>query len=274
MADWNSPTLFVAAGEYEAIESILPMYRLDGARRLYTTNLSTAEMIKYACNAHLAMRISFINGLADLCDATGANLGSVTAGLEMDPRTGTAVHASLGWGGSCLPKDTAALVAHAKSLGLELPVVEGARRVNQQRIEATASILYEKLGSLAGHTVGILGLAFKPHTDDLRESPSLRLARYILQRGAAVRLYDPVANHDMARFLLDNHPQATCLPTPESVADGCEALVLGCPWEQILGADWEGLAALMVPPRLLVDSQKPIDRMGRHGAFRLRGNRN
>ncbi len=159
------------------------------------TDLRTAEMIKYASNAFLATKISFMNEVADICEALGADVKEVAAGMGYDARIGKYfLDAGLGWGGSCFPKDVQALAYMAKEKSLETPILDSVMNVNYDRRKAAVKRTQEMLGgSLKGKTIGLLGLAFKPNTDDMRDAPSIDIARELIEAGAKVRGYDPVA---------------------------------------------------------------------------------
>ncbi len=165
-----------------------------GKVAVVTTDLATAEIIKYAANAFLAMKISFANELAEFTEVVNADIIQVIKGVGLDRRIGTQfLQAGLGWGGSCFGKDTAALVASSREQGLDMSIIAAARNVNYSQRERMVAKLVRELGTVQDKTVGLLGLAFKPHTDDLRDAPALDIARRLLNRGACVRAHDPVA---------------------------------------------------------------------------------
>jgi len=217
---------------------------------LVTTDPISAEMIKYAANAFLALKISFINEIAGLCEKVGADVTEVARGIGLDPRIGPLfLQAGLGWGGSCFPKDTAALLAMAKEHGYEMPIVAAAREVNfRQRIRAVEK-LQEVLKGVRGRIIGILGLAFKPGTDDVRESPALDVIRILCERGAHVRAHDPVALENARRAL--NGLEVEFFSDPYALAEGAEALVLITDWPEYRRLDLARLAKVMRTPVLL-----------------------
>jgi UDPglucose 6-dehydrogenase len=161
---------------------------------LITTDLASAELIKYSANAFLSLKISFINEIAELAERVGADVVQIAKGIGSDARIGkNFLQAGIGWGGSCFGKDTAALVATGREYGLEMPIVRSAREVNARQRERVTEKLLAELKILKGRTIVLLGLAFKPFTDDLRDAPALDIARRLLERGAKVRVHDPVA---------------------------------------------------------------------------------
>jgi UDPglucose 6-dehydrogenase len=229
-----------------------------GAVPLISTDLASAELIKYAANAFLALKISYINEIGQLAEKVGADISQVARGIGLDARIGTRfLQAGIGWGGSCFGKDTAALISTASEYGLDMAIVKSARQVNQRQRERVVEKLLGELKLLKGRTVGLLGLAFKPHTDDLREAPALDVARHLLERGARVRVHDPVA---MDRFKKD-HPtlDVTLASDAYDVARDADALVLITEWPQYLDLNWESLAAGMRTP-ILLDTRHVLDR--------------
>lgn len=224
---------------------------------LITTDPTSAEMIKYAANAFLALKISFINEIAGLCEKVGADVTEVARGIGLDSRIGPRfLAAGLGWGGSCFPKDTAALIAVGKEHGYEMPIVEAARTVNFRQRERVVEKLQEALKGVRGRIVGILGLAFKPGTDDVREAPALDVVRLLLERGAHVRVHDPVAMMN-ARAALANIEGASEVEFMEDayhLAEGADALVLATEWREYRELNLERLAQLMRTP-VLVDGR-------------------
>ncbi|MCC7511816.1 MAG: UDP-glucose/GDP-mannose dehydrogenase family protein, partial [Anaerolineae bacterium] len=210
------------------------------------TDLRTAEMIKYASNAFLATKISFMNEVADICEAFGADVKEVAAGMGYDARIGKYfLDAGLGWGGSCFPKDVQALAYMAKEQSLETPILDSAMRVNYDRRKSAVKRTEELLGgSLKGKTVGLLGLAFKPNTDDMRDAPSIDIARELIEGGAKVRGYDPVAM-EVARPLL---PALEFCDNPYDMAAGCDALIVVTEWNEFKQLNLEKVKSLLKSP--------------------------
>jgi UDPglucose 6-dehydrogenase len=238
--------------------SYLPRPDRMGAVPLISTDIASAELIKYAANAFLALKISYINEIGLLAEKVGADISSVARGIGLDARIGTRfLQAGIGWGGSCFGKDTAALVATAKEYGLEANIVKSARDRNRQQRERVVEKLLEELNILKGRTVAILGLAFKPDTDDLREAPALDIAKMLIDRGARVRAHDPVA---MDRFKQENpDSKVTCCASAREAAEGADALILATEWLEYKELDWDAIRAVMSTP-VILDGRNILDR--------------
>ncbi|PZA06823.1 MULTISPECIES: UDP-glucose/GDP-mannose dehydrogenase family protein [unclassified Meiothermus] len=222
------------------------------------TDLASAELIKYAANAFLALKISFINEIAALAERVGADVTQIAKGIGLDARIGTRfLQAGIGWGGSCFGKDTAALIATAQDYGLSMPIVAAAREVNYRQRERIVEKLLAELKILKGRTVGLLGLAFKPHTDDLRDAPALDIARRLLERGVRVRVHDPVAMENAQRLFPDLELRY-CADALE-LAEEADALVLVTEWPQYREWPWERVASRM-RRRLLLDGRNFLDK--------------
>jgi UDPglucose 6-dehydrogenase len=210
------------------------------------TDLRTAEMIKYASNAFLATKISFINELADLCELVGADVKEVAAGMGYDARIGRHfLDAGLGWGGSCFPKDVEALAYMAKEKGLNPRILNQVMDVNYDRRKTVVEHLERLLdGSVRGKTIGLLGLAFKPNTDDMRDAPSIDISNSLVAAGANVRGYDPVARHTAAPLM----PAVEIFDDVYKMAQGCDALVVVTEWNEFKQLDLEKLKGLLECP--------------------------
>jgi UDPglucose 6-dehydrogenase len=220
---------------------------------LVVTDPTSAEMIKYVANAFLAIKLSYINEIAALCERVGADIGQVAHGIGLDRRIGRAyLDAGPGWGGSCLPKDTSALLAVAQEYGDNLLLVTAAREVNQRQRQRIVEKLQGELKVLRGTTIGILGLAFKEGTDDLRDSPALDIIQLLLARGAHLRLHDPAAL-PAARALLHDR-DVDFYDDPYALANGADALVLATPWPEYRELDLKQIAQSMRQP-VLVDAR-------------------
>jgi UDPglucose 6-dehydrogenase len=217
-----------------------------------TTDLVSAEMIKYAANAFLATKISFINEVASICELVGADVGSVAHGIGLDERIGSRfLRAGIGWGGSCFPKDVAALRAVAREYDHEPLLLDAAVAVNDRQRKQVIVKLQRDLHTLKGKRIALLGLAFKPNTDDLREAPSLQIARALEKRGARAIGYDPVAGKKASGML----PNFRVVFDPYEAVSGAHAAVVVTEWEEIRTLDLERAAALMEEPKLLVDGR-------------------
>ena len=241
-----------------AAPAFLPRPDTMEAVPLIATDLASAELIKYAANAFLALKISYINEIGLLAQRVGADVKSVAKGIGLDARIGTRfLQAGLGWGGSCFGKDTSALVSTAQEYGLEMPIVKAAKQINMRQREQVVDRLLEALKILKGRTVGLLGLAFKPNTDDLRDAPALDIARRLIERGAKVRAHDPVAL-DVARKNLPDLAVQWCEDVHQ-VADEADALVLVTEWPEYRELDWAVLKQKMRGP-VVVDGRHFLDR--------------
>ena len=259
LQDWFNPDRIVLGAEHGSdrdLNAVKEMYSNIESPFL-ETDITSAEMIKYANNAFLATRISFINEMASLCDAVGASIDAVSDGLALDARTGAKVFAGVGYGGSCLPKDVYALKHMAKSVGLNPSLLKTVASVNNQQRRLPLEKLNAKFGGrLDGLQVGVLGLAFKPGTDDVREAPSLEFIRELVQRGAKVRAFDPKATASASRLLPQDVEYAD---TPEEAAIGMQALVLLTEWRDIVRADWATISGRMLPPKYVFDGRNALD---------------
>jgi len=236
----------------------LPRPEDFGVVPLVATDLASAELIKYAANSFLALKISYINEIAQVAERVGADITQVAMGTGLDSRIGTRfLGAGIGWGGSCFGKDTAALLTTAREYKLDMPIVAAAREVNQRQRELVVEKLLDELRIIKGCTIGILGLAFKPETDDLRDAPAVDIAQRLMSRGARVRLHDPVA---MGR-LAESYPElaAYLRDDPADVVSGADAVVLATEWRQYRELDWKALAPTMRTP-ILLDGRHALDR--------------
>ena len=221
-----------------------PLY-LNAAPFLFTTR-RTAELIKYAANAFLATKVAFINEIADICEKAGADVQDVARGMGLDNRIGQKfLHAGPGFGGSCFPKDTLALVHTARTLGAPIGIVEAVESGNKRRKRGMVDKVVEACGgTVAGKTVAMLGLSFKQNTDDVRESAAIDIARALLAAGAVVRAYDPKAM-EKARPLM---PEATFCPNAYDCAQGASALVIVTEWDVYRALDLERLKGALAEP--------------------------
>jgi UDPglucose 6-dehydrogenase len=215
-------------------------------------DVASGEMIKLAANAALMTRISFINEIANVCEATGADVERVAEGIGLDRRIGPAfLRAGIGFGGSCFPKDSLALKQLAANSGYHFQLLNAVIEVNELQKRRVIGKLHRHLGSLRGTTVALLGLAFKPNTDDMREAPSLVLAGRLLAEGADVRAWDPVVDD------ADLHG-VEIVASPEEAAAGADALVLVTEWPELADVDWAAVAPTMRNP-LLIDGRNMLD---------------
>ncbi|QMS89321.1 UDP-glucose/GDP-mannose dehydrogenase family protein [Nostoc edaphicum CCNP1411] len=223
---------------------------------ILATDLSSAEMIKYAANAFLATKISFINEVANICDRVGADVTQVAKGIGLDSRIGNKfLQAGIGWGGSCFPKDVSALIHTADDYGYEAQLMKAAVSVNERQRLIALEKLQQVLKILKGKTVGLLGLTFKPDTDDLRDAPALILIEQLNRLGAKVKAYDPIISQTGMRHGLSGVLVET---DAERLADGCDALVLVTEWQQFSTLDYVKMAKLMAHP-VIIDGRNFLD---------------
>ncbi|MEH2255429.1 UDP-glucose dehydrogenase family protein [Nostoc sp.] len=223
---------------------------------ILATDLSSAEMIKYAANAFLATKISFINEVANICDRVGADVTQVAKGIGLDSRIGNKfLQAGIGWGGSCFPKDVSALIHTADDYGYEAQLLKSAVSVNERQRLIALEKLQQVLKILKGKTVGLLGLTFKPDTDDLRDAPALILIEQLNRLGAKVKAYDPIVSQTGLRHGLSGVLVET---DAERLADGCDALVLVTEWQQFSTLDYVKMAKLMAHP-VIIDGRNFLD---------------
>ena len=220
------------------------------------TDLSSAEMVKYASNAFLATKISFINEVANICDRVGADVTQVAKGIGLDSRIGSKfLQAGIGWGGSCFPKDVSALIHTADDYGYEAQLLKAAVSVNQRQRLIMIEKLQQTLKILKGKTVGLLGLTFKPDTDDMRDAPALDLIEHLTRLGTRVKAFDPLVSQTGMRHGLSNVIVET---DPERLADGCDALVLVTDWKQFRTLDYAKMASLMNHP-VMIDGRNFLE---------------
>ena len=245
IGDFMSPHRTVIGSlHHEAAEKVAQLH-LPLRAPIVITDLRTAEMIKYASNAFLATKISFMNELADLCEKVGADIKEVAAGMGYDARIGRHfLDAGLGWGGSCFPKDVKALAYMAKERGLDPHILDAVTGVNYDRRTDAVKRIGEMVGGLKGKTIGLFGLAFKPNTDDMREAPSIEIVEHLTKAGAKVRAYDPVAM-EVARPIL---PAIEMFDDPYEMAKGCDGVMIVTEWNEFKQLDLDQLKSLLRNP--------------------------
>jgi UDPglucose 6-dehydrogenase len=232
--------------DHDAAEKVAQLH-LPLRAPIVITDLRTAEMIKYASNAFLATKISFVNEIANICEELGADIKEVAIGMGYDKRIGPYfLDAGLGYGGSCFPKDVKALAYMAAEKGRHPQLLNAVMDINNDRRPMAVSRLKEMIGELNGYTVGLLGLSFKPNTDDMRDAPSIDIAKSLQEEGAKVRAFDPVAM-DVAKDLM---PGVEMASDPYSMAEGCDALLVITEWNEFKHLDLERIHDLMKQPVL------------------------
>lgn len=230
-------------------ELYAPMIR-QGVR-YFATDLRTAELAKHACNAFLALKLSYINALARICEAAGADVSSIAEIMGSDARIGPEfLKAGLGYGGYCLPKDVAAFGAQALKLGYQFALLDEVRKINDEAIDATFRKVKEAVWNLEGKRIVLLGLAFKPGTDDVRESPALRLAQRLLDSGAKVIGFDPQANSNAAAEV----PGIAVADDPYQAAEGADCIVICTDWPEFRDLDLARLKGVITQP-VIVDGR-------------------
>lgn len=258
--DFMSPDRVVVGVESERARKVMTkLYRpfLTNNFRVYFMDIPSAEMTKYAANAMLATRISFMNDIANLCDLVGANVDNVRKGIGTDARIGSKfLYSGCGYGGSCFPKDVKALAHTGREHGYSMGVIEAVEAVNERQ----KSIVYHKLtrllGNVKGKTIAIWGLAFKPETDDMREAPALVIIDKLIKAGAVVKVYDPVAMDECRRRIGDS--VTYCKDMYEAVVDA-DALALVTEWKQFRVPSWSVLRKVMKSP-VIVDGRNIYDK--------------
>jgi len=240
----------LGSDDEDASQAVAQLY-LPLRAPIMMTDLRTAEMIKYASNAFLATRISFINEISIICEKLGADVIEVARGMGFDKRIGHHfLQAGIGYGGSCFPKDVKALAYMAQTHGMHPQLLNAVMDINDFQRRHIVLKLNDLLGEVRGKTIGMLGLAFKENTDDIRESPPLAVARQLLNQGAIVRGYDPVAMENTAREV----PGVQLCANPYELAEGADALVIATPWNEFKQLDLRRIKELMKQP-VIVDGR-------------------
>ncbi|MCF6221425.1 MAG: UDP-glucose/GDP-mannose dehydrogenase family protein [Robiginitomaculum sp.] len=252
ISDFKRPDRVVVGTDSEKARTVMrSLYRplFINETPIVFTNRRTSELIKYAGNAFLATKITFINEMADLCEKVGANVQEVSRGIGLDGRIGKKfLHAGPGYGGSCFPKDTLAVVRTAQEAGAPLKIVEAVVAVNDARKAKMADKVIEAVdGDVSGKIIAVLGLAFKPNTDDMRESPAIDIIHKLVEAGAAIRAYDPEAMEEAKHQL----PDITYCAHTYDCIDGADALVIITEWDQFRALDFDRVKSLMIAPVLI-----------------------
>ncbi|MCX6903002.1 MAG: nucleotide sugar dehydrogenase, partial [Verrucomicrobia bacterium] len=222
---------------------------------MVVTDINSAELIKHAANSFLALKISYINAIAAICEASGANVQQVANGMGLDARIGRRfLDAGLGFGGSCFPKDLSAFIKIAEQLGCDFRLLKEVQRINEEQMDRFVKKIVETLWVLKDKTIGVLGLAFKQNTDDIRMSPAIELCRRLRHEGARLRVFDPQAM-DKARAVL---PDADYVADMNVVAEGCDALVIATEWPEFKKLDLSRVRAALTHP-ILFDGRNLFD---------------
>lgn len=251
----------IGAKNKEVAQKLVELYA-PLEKPIYITDINSAELIKYASNSFLAMKISFINAISRLCEACDANVTDVAKGMGLDKRIGPLfLQAGLGWGGSCFPKDVEGLIKVAESLGYDFQMLKATQEVNDSQTYRFLERVEKRLGGLRGKQIGLLGLAFKPNTDDIRDAKSLVLIGEILKRGGTVRAYDPVAREHVEKHF----PQIDYVDSVYAVGDCADAVILVTEWNEFKQIDLDRLGSKM-RNRLLFDGRRVYQRAAAEAA--------
>jgi UDPglucose 6-dehydrogenase len=241
-----------------AREILTSLYNPLG-RPILVTDVNTAEIIKHAANAFLSTKISFINMVADLCEKIGADVTAVARGISLDSRIGHQfLDAGIGYGGACFAKDLRAFIYLAGEHGVDFSLLQEVERINRRRLEVFLHKIRQSLWVLWGKTLGVLGLAFKPNTDDLRQSPGLKIVKALQEEGCILRLYDPQAMPNAKKQLAETPGQLTYGASAYEAARGAHALLLLTEWDEFRQLDLSRLKSLMELP-VLVDGRNLFD---------------
>ena len=250
----NPDRVVLGSTSREAAERVAELYAPLGGETIIT-DLRTAEMIKYASNAFLATKISFINEIANICEALGADVRAVAHGMGTDHRIGPEfLRAGMGWGGSCFPKDVKALIHMAELYGVRPEILRAVTHVNYDQRKRLIQKLRDILGGFRGKTIGLLGLAFKPDTDDMRDAPSISIVHMLQHEGATVKAYDPEAQETAKRYL----ENVVFCDSPYQVAEGADGLILVTEWNEFKQLDMARVKASMRQP-VLIDGRNIYD---------------
>ena len=256
----------IGASSIKAFNIMKEVYRplYVNEKPILHTNVATAEMIKYAANAFLALKISYINEVANLCEEVGADVHLVAKGMGQDGRISPKfLHPGPGFGGSCFPKDTQAFATLSREKGVPMNTIDAAITTNNiQKIRMVEKLNNLIGGNLSGKTIGVLGLAFKPSTDDIRESSSIEMIQSILDRGGKVKAYDPIANKSMQNIF----PDLNYLNSWEETCDGVDAMVIMTEWNEFRGMNLKKLKKVMKTP-LVLDTRNilSMDKLSEYG---------
>jgi UDPglucose 6-dehydrogenase len=258
---FNPDRIIIGTDSCRAKSTLTQLYRSveRTGHPIIHSDVRSAELTKYAANAMLAMRISFMNMLAPLCEKCGADVKVIAQGMGLDNRIGPRfLQAGIGYGGSCFPKDVRALIAILKEHDCDAGMLEAADQVNETARLSLIPKLLEELPALRGKKVALWGLSFKPKTDDMRQAPSLAIARQLSDAGAAIVAFDPVAENNARRLFSENGIDVRFVPTPYEAIEGCEALVICTEWDEFRNIDHARVKALLKNP-VIADGRNIYD---------------
>lgn len=259
VSDFLSPDRIIIGVETDKARDIMVEIYQKFKDRLIITNIDTAELIKHASNSFLALKISFINLISELCDKTDADVEQVAEGMGLDPRIGSLfLRAGIGYGGSCFPKDIRALTKIGEDLGVNVNLLKEADRINIDRIEVFVEKIKKALWILKDKKFAILGLAFKPETDDIREAPGIKIIRRLLEEGALLRLYDPKAMDNMKEIFPEQPPQITYTQSLYEAVEEANALLLVTEWDEFKEMDLQKVKKAMDNP-IIIDGRNVFE---------------
>lgn len=259
VSDFLSPDRIIIGVETDKARDIMVEIYQKFKDRLIITNIDTAELIKHASNSFLALKISFINLISELCDKTDADVEQVAEGMGLDPRIGSLfLRAGIGYGGSCFPKDIRALTKIGEDLGVNVNLLKEADRINIDRIEVFVEKIKKALWILKDKKFAILGLAFKPETDDVREAPGIKVIRRLLEEGALLRLYDPKAMDNMKELFPEQPPQITYTQSLYEAVEEANALLLVTEWDEFKEMDLQKVKKAMDNP-IIIDGRNVFE---------------
>jgi len=259
VSDFLNPDRVIIGVETERAKEILVKIYEKYKDRILITNIDTAELIKHASNSFLAMKISYINFISDLCDKTDADVRQVAEGMGLDARIGSQfLRAGVGYGGSCFPKDIKALARIGEDLGVNISLLREADKINTERIGVFVEKIKKVLWVLKDKTIAILGLSFKPETDDIREAPSVKVIRKLLEEDASVRLYDPQAMENVKEVFPEEPPRIIYTNSPYEAAEGANVLAIITEWDEFQKMDLKKIKKAMSNP-IIIDGRNIFD---------------
>lgn len=259
VSDFLNPDRIIIGVETEKARDILVKIYEKFKDRILVTNIDTAEIIKHASNSYLALKISYINLIAELCEKTDADVNQVAKGMGFDPRIGSQfLRAGLGYGGSCFPKDIRALTKIGEDLGVNMNLLREADRINLDRIDSFVEKTKKALWILKDKKIAVLGLAFKPETDDIREALSIKIIKKLLDEGSFLRLYDPRAMENMREIFPEEPPQISYVKSPYEAVKEANALLIITEWDEFKELDLKKIKEVMDNP-IIIDGRNVYD---------------
>lgn len=259
VSDFLNPDRIIIGVETEKARDILVKIYEKFKDRILVTNIDTAELIKHASNSYLALKISYINLIAELCEKTDADVNQVAKGMGFDPRIGSQfLKAGLGYGGSCFPKDIRALAKIGEDLGVNMNLLREADRINLDRIDSFVEKAKKALWILKDKKIAVLGLAFKPETDDIREASSIKIIKKFLDEGSFLRLYDPKAMENMREIFPEKSPQISYVKSPYEAVKEANALLIITEWDEFKELDLKKIKEVMDNP-IIIDGRNVYD---------------